>query len=114
MMPHSERKMPLRWMFQHNNDPKHSSKLVKEWLAANEVQTLDWPPQSPVLNLIENLFGILKCRVAGRAFTSTQALKEALETEWKNIPMETINHLVESMPRRCHEVIKANGFSTKY
>lgn len=53
MMPHSEWEMPLRWIFQHHKDRKHTSKLVKEWLAENGVQTLDWPAQSPDLNPIE-------------------------------------------------------------
>ena len=64
---------------------------------------LDWQAQPPDLNPFENLFGILKRRVAGRAFNSNQALKGALEAEWKNIPMETINPLVESMPRRYRD-----------
>ena len=70
-------------MFQHDNDHKHTSKLLEEGIAANDVQTLDWPLQTPYLSPIYNLFSILKRRVAGRASTSKQALKEALEVEWK-------------------------------
>ena len=38
-----------------NNDPKHNSNLVKHWMLYNINSTLDHPPQSPDLNVIEHL-----------------------------------------------------------
>jgi len=35
------------FIFQHDNDPKHTSKLATKWLQDNEIELLDWPPQSP-------------------------------------------------------------------
>ena len=29
MLPYAEENMPLIWVFQHDNDPKHASKFVK-------------------------------------------------------------------------------------
>ena len=114
LLNYAEWEMPLRWVFQHDNDPKHSSKLVKDWLSANGVQVMDWPPQSPDLNPIENLFGILKRRVGTRRFKNKQELMNCLKSEWEAIPTSILSNLIESMPKRCAEVVRNKGYHTKY
>jgi hypothetical protein len=37
-------------IFQHQNDPKHTSGLVQRWLGRQEFSVLEWPPQCPQLN----------------------------------------------------------------
>lgn len=31
MLPYAKEEMPIRWEFMQDNDPKHASKLVKQW-----------------------------------------------------------------------------------
>lgn len=114
MLKHAEWEMPLRWVFQHDNDPKHSSKLVKEWLSVSGVRVLDWPAQSPDLSPIENLFGILKRKVGTRLFKNKNELFNTLKQEWESIPTTVLTNLIESMPKRCADVIKNKGYHTKY
>ncbi len=57
-------KISRGWVFQHDNDRKHTVKATKEWL--KEKKVLEWPSQSPDHKPIENLWMELKVQVAKR------------------------------------------------
>jgi hypothetical protein len=42
--------------FQQDNDPKHTANIVRAWFEGNQVDLLPWPPNSPDINIIENLW----------------------------------------------------------
>jgi transposase len=44
-----------RQIFQQDNDPKHTARINRQYLEDKGVTVMDWPPQSPDLNPIENL-----------------------------------------------------------
>lgn len=46
-------------IFQQDNAPIHTAKIVKKWLSESQMETIEWPALSPDLNIIENVWGKL-------------------------------------------------------
>jgi len=86
-----------------------------QWFARNNVTVMPWPAQSPDLSPIENLWRMLKIRVARMGPHRTpEALTLAAQGVWNNLDPELLHNLIDSMPRRCQAVIDARGYPTSY
>ena len=114
MRPYALREIGRGFVFQQDNDPKHSSKDVKAWFKRNNVKVIEWPSQSPDLNPIEHLWEELERRCASIKPKNAADKFEILRREWERIPQSVIDTLIDSMPRRCQAVIDNKGFATKY
>ncbi|KAK3554871.1 hypothetical protein QTP86_000912 [Hemibagrus guttatus] len=107
-------KMKRGWVFQHDNDPKHTARATKEWLRKKHFKVLEWPSQSPDLNPIENLWRELKIRVAQRQPQNITALEEICMEEWAKLPATVCKNLVATYRKRLTSVIANKGYITKY
>lgn len=101
------------FVFQQDNDPKHTSKLCAEFLKGKEQQNvlklMTWPPQSPDLNPIELLWDQLDRQVRECCPTSQEDLWRKLQEEWQKITKTTLEKLIARMPKLCEAVIKNKG-----
>ncbi len=99
--------------FQQDNAPCHKAQIISDWFLEhdNEFTLLKWPPQSPDLNPIEHLWDVVEreIHIMDVQPTNLQQLRDAIMSIWNKISEECFQHLVESMPRRIKEVLKAKG-----
>ena len=114
LLPYAEEDMPLRWVFQQDNDPKHTSKLVKKCIEDQKINLMTWPSQSPDLNPIENLWCDLKKKLSKQTFSNKEQLWQCVQKTWYEIPKETCRALIESMPIRMTKVMQNKGGYTGY
>ncbi len=101
-------------IFQQDLAPAHTAKGTKSWFNDHGVTVLDWPANSPDLNPIENLWGIVKRKMRDTRPNNADDLKATVKETWASIPPQQCHKLITSMPRRIEAVIKAKGAPTKY
>ncbi len=88
------------FIFQQDLAPAHTAKSTKSWLNDHVVGVLDWPANSPDLNPIENICGIIKRTMRNERPKNADELKATVKETWASIPPQQCHKLITSMPRR--------------
>jgi len=107
------------WVFQQDNDPAHkrAAEHVQQWNTqhSSSISLLpSWPPNSPDLNPIENVWGYVQARVDALGCKTFEEFKQAVFDEFKAVPHSMLKALCDSMPKRLAQVLELQGDKTKY
>lgn len=100
----------MNWILQQDNARPHIKKDIIQAMEYTGINILKpWPPYSPDLNIIERVWAIMKMRAKQHQPKTIPALREVVEDVWNGLSFETINALVDEMPRRLAQVIRNGG-----
>jgi hypothetical protein len=106
----------IDFQFMQDNAPCHKTRKVDDFLQRNGIPTLEWPPQSPDINPIENIWNIIKAR-RNKKFgmpANRDELIDQIFTIWDELEIDVVESCIENMDRRLTEVIRMKGRATKY
>ena len=101
--------------FMQDNDPKHTSRYVQEFIERSEINWWKTPPESPDFNPIENMWHELKEYIRREVKPKTKSeLVDGIKSFWATVTVEKctkyIHHLRKVIPR----AIELNGDATGY
>lgn len=107
------------WTLQQDNDPTHKAAgdIVKQYNVKHgcSISLLPrWPPSSPDLSLIENIWSIMQLNMDAKGCKSFEEFKAELEIEAKNVSKQVAGNLFASMAKRIQTCIARHGDKTPY
>lgn len=112
IMDHAGQESPV---FILDGAPPHTAKSTKGFLQAKGIQYLHgWPPNSPDLNPIENLWAWMKRIVYAEPHGSAATLKAAVEAAWEQVPGKVPRKLMSSFSKRLRKCVERAGEHTGY
>ncbi len=107
----------------YDNAPIYKAYIIRDQLQERGIEVIDWPPYSPDLNPIKNLWALLKEKmyilypelvgVLNNAETLEHLIECVMDTQ-DRMGERLLNRLIDTMERRVKAVLDAEGWYTKY
>jgi transposase len=113
LLPYIDEINEHEYIFQQDNAPCHRAKDTLDFLEKEKIDVLPWPSQSPDLNLIENLWSIVKRKLKSQ-YRDLSAMKSDIRRIWEAIDFPVIKSMYDSIPYRLQYVIRTKGGPTAY
>jgi len=103
-------------MLEEDGAAYHHGGFVGLVKVAAGVRVLDWPPQSPDLSPIENIWHRMKVRISARRhrIKNVKDMAVAIQEVWTEITPEVLMKVVNSMPKRMEMLKVSKGGPIKY
>ena len=102
------------WVMLQDGASCHTAQSTIDSISQHAGDIVDWPASSPDLNPIENIWSILKDKVARRNPQTKEELKLCIRQEWNNLDNQEVISIAESMPKRVRMLIESEGEYTGY
>lgn len=107
------------WTLQQDNDPAHKNACMVINKYNNEHDTIismlqNWPPSSPDLSPIENLWAIVQAKLDEKGCKTFEEFQAALNYEWQAVSTKLSVSLIRSVRARIALCIGTGGKRTKY
>ena len=93
---------PIGFAFQQDNVPVHRAEETKAILREKRVRVLDWSPQSPDLNPVEQVWEWILKETHLKTFTNIQEMTAFVFEMWKKLPKNTILSFIEKLKTKCY------------
>ena len=106
-----------KWFVVQDATPLHFTPAVMAVFKEHHVSVIPkakWPGYSADLNPIENVWSVLKDKVAARMPSSKSDLVQFASEEWDKLPQDLVKNCILSMRDRMQSVIHNKGANTKY
>lgn len=87
----------------------HTAFHSMKYLADRKIEAPQWPPRSPDLNVIENLWSLVERQLAGKRGEDERSLEKVVLEAWNAIPTSTINGLVLGFSDRLVKCVHLKG-----
>lgn len=116
LIPFAEEHYSSRWIYQQDNWSTHRAMITKDWFKEEHVVFMPWPARSPDFNPIKNIWVVLARRAYKdmRQFQFVQDLTDCILDEWSELDRCYVYKLVQSMTKRCVQVLVKAGVKTEY
>jgi transposase len=98
--------------FQQDGAKPHVAKTTMAFFREHHINVIpNWPANSPDLSPIENLWGVLKRRVAIREPQNIDQVWNCLKDEWNKLDQRMIDRLIDGTYRRFQLCVDMHGES---